>query len=864
MAVNIGSSGAGAIFVGDRPVSTVYVGDTKVWPPEIVVVPVETFDAEAHTISYSGSVTELGVETAAEAVFFSEATASAVGAVTPVPYSVTGTVSAKSTTAGWISGYTGIYGRAFSFSDGRVEVTGEIRGETDVATTASGWIDIPAWVEAVDCVVVGGGAAGDAYGSNAFLTGGSGGGSGKWSQGQFILRNLFAAEGFNRNDYKVQYRYTPGAGGTAVAGGKGNAGSDSIFELRAVQIYGGSNVKALIAPVVGKGGVQSGGSGGAGGFTPSAGAGQAVIPQSIQLDGNTYEYVGGGSVSGNPPAAQGLFPGGGGSGGMASGGVGGLGGKGKVWWRLHSESTISQTAFVTPGPSGVYQWVSIPTSTVEIDFAIIGGGGGGAAGGFLGGGLGGVGGSWATSGSAEGLSLEKLYKDSGITASAVQELRFGYQVGGGGRGAPADSSSPGDGADSKACIQAKVGGVWNNLKLPGGVFEKVAAGGKGRFTGYGGGDANAGDTSNGKDQRIRVLGRSFLYRGGSGGAAPLPPPIGSPGNAGTSPGGGGGGGGQNLAGFDGADGASGAVYLVYGAVEPVNKVQVFECLGTIDDNTTSFSARHLDPAIFDHTIVKGYPNSLLPAGLIPLLPSRPGDTNLSVSVNSGVQQVMKLINSYGDDSPFVLIGASQGAQIMGTVWSTYIRNDPKLKARCKGVYLMGNPIREAGKAFPAIGTANPMPPGNGIATPDLRLSGTDSSIVHEFAKVGDPVCCNTSTAVEAAYGTMWSMTTAIDVLLLGVNFFGVWDMLMGMNADHNCYSYNPDGSPVDMTNPFRPMGGTKPCWKIIIDHLNQTVGPATMYRGTFMPDGTFQREVREYSQAEYEIESAVDAVVEIL
>jgi hypothetical protein len=164
------------------------------------------------------------------------------------------------------------------------------------------------------------------------------------------------------------------------------------------------------------------------------------------------------------------------------------------------------------------------------------------------------------------------------------------------------------------------------------------------------------------------------------------------------------------------------------------KVTVFECYGTFDTTgTTSMVKGSLDPDLFTYIPVTNYPNSL---------------DNFGNSVAQGVAAVQARIAA--TPGKIVLTGVSQGAQIMATVYQA-LRNGPRA-ADIVGVYLVGNPLRQAGRAFPG---ANPVPAGHGVAPASYRLTDTPD-LVWEFANPGDPVCTigddAAGTALQAAFG----------------------------------------------------------------------------------------------------------------
>jgi hypothetical protein len=173
------------------------------------------------------------------------------------------------------------------------------------------------------------------------------------------------------------------------------------------------------------------------------------------------------------------------------------------------------------------------------------------------------------------------------------------------------------------------------------------------------------------------------------------------------------------------------------------KVTVIECYGTLDKTgATSMVKGTINPEFFNYVGVTNYPNSF---------------DNYSNSVSQGVAAVKAVIAA--TPGKIVLTGVSQGAQIMSTVYK-----DLKAGARGSdfvGIYLVGNPLRQAGRAFPG---ANPIPAGHGVAPASYRLTSTPD-LVWEFANPGDPVC----TTLDDAAGT--ALQAAFNQLMLGNNSF---------------------------------------------------------------------------------------------
>lgn len=856
-----------------------YVGVTgigvKVFPTTETVVggtPVLRPTASCSTVSATAESDEAIVAAPAvraDTASYSTGTATAiieVEVVVVVPaYYVTGNANSVTVNSAGISGYLGISARASSDTYSEAGVTAEIQGTA--VTTNAVWQQIPEWVEGADVAVLGGGAGGSAY-TTPIGPPGRGGEAGQWQPGLLSFRSLL--NGLRRKDYRFEYRHTVGAGG--IRGGIGGSlfapgsvatgGGASSFEIRAVPIAGGATITfPTIIGVGGRTNVVDGASG-------SAGLGGAVTPEILTVGGIKPDPVGGGIGANTPFTLAGFSgkpPGGGGTGVGGAGNVGGDGAAGKIWWRFYAGQTISQQPF-TGTPYNQWRTFTLPLDTVELDYALVGGGGGGSGGGAgLNNGIGGLGGVWRGGSTSTGIKVEDLYRTpadglGAINPINVSALTFRYWIGSAGGAGSSGTAIGGPGTNglpSQVSIQATVSGVTRTLVNPVSAPGGAASANPGTAAGAG---TTGGDIGGGADRRLRVLGRNILCKGGGGGAFPQ---TASPGNVGGQPGGGGSAGaGGALSGYNGAPGAPGAVYLAFGALDRITKVQVFECLGTSDDSNTSFCARYLRKDIFDHTIIKGYPNALLPPPL--------GAANLQVSVNTGVTRALEQIN--GSTDPFILVGTSQGAQIMATVWANHVRGNPTLNARCKGVYLMGNPIREQGRGFPEQLAAGRIPAGHGIASGPLRLTGT-TDLVWEFANPGDPVCTNLTSftggnvsgnAIETAYTGLLGLVSVVSVLQLGLSIVGVIDMLLGMNEFHNLYGYNETGGPVDLTNTYRPLGASgRPGWKIIVDHLNNVTGPAVTYRGMWLPDGRSDATPMDFTEIHFSSGSTVEALVEV-
>lgn len=253
------------------------------------------------------------------------------------------------------------------------------------------------------------------------------------------------------------------------------------------------------------------------------------------------------------------------------------------------------------------------------------------------------------------------------------------------------------------------------------------------------------------------------------------------------------------------------------------KINVYECPGTNVNATVSGQMQYitpaeialgdfykgLDPNVFNYNFIQGYANSLKP---------------LQPSVDSGVAIVTQKITE--NSGKFALIGTSQGALIQSLVYKKLKNGQiPGRLADCVGVFLYGNPAREAGKAFPGAST---IPSGHGIATTAFRLTGTVSdSLVWEFANPGDPVCTNGDDLVsQIREGAFTSLLTGFDgtldsisdVLQIATDLAGWFSFgataAIGMVRFHNDY------------NSYKPIAGdNRTATQIAVDYLNTIAGP---------------------------------------
>lgn len=254
------------------------------------------------------------------------------------------------------------------------------------------------------------------------------------------------------------------------------------------------------------------------------------------------------------------------------------------------------------------------------------------------------------------------------------------------------------------------------------------------------------------------------------------------------------------------------------------KIRVYECVGTdvaasITGQMQSYTyeqllannklATGLDPESFDHVFIQGYMNSIKP---------------LQPSVDKGVELVTSQITS--NAGQFALVGTSQGAMIQSIIFQRLMSGQINRLSDCVGVFLLGNPLRQAGRAFPG---ATSIPPGHGIAPANKRLTNT-TSLVWEFANPGDPVCTNgddlLSQAREGAFNnllTAWDgkLDSLDDVAAIANDIVGFFSFAattgVGMALYHNVYGEET----------YRPIAGdNRSAFQIIIDQLNTKIAPS--------------------------------------
>jgi predicted esterase len=246
------------------------------------------------------------------------------------------------------------------------------------------------------------------------------------------------------------------------------------------------------------------------------------------------------------------------------------------------------------------------------------------------------------------------------------------------------------------------------------------------------------------------------------------------------------------------------------------KVTVFECFGTVDYKQITTQVKGtIDSDLFTYVPVTDYPNSF---------------DNYGNSVAQGVASVLAKVTA--TPGKVVLVGVSQGAQIMANVYQS-LRTGPRA-ADIVGVYLVGNPIRQAGRAFPG---ANPIPAGHGVAPAQYRLTNTPD-LVWEFANPGDPVCTTgddaAGLALSASFGQMMQNTqpsspdfvknvqaimnfAKLIVTNTGIGQGGIINAVAGVVGFGTKHQY---------FEAFKPIAGDPRSGRqIICDHLNTVIGP---------------------------------------
>lgn len=220
----------------------------------------------------------------------------------------------------------------------------------------------------------------------------------------------------------------------------------------------------------------------------------------------------------------------------------------------------------------------------------------------------------------------------------------------------------------------------------------------------------------------------------------------------------------------------------------------------------------LDTNIFQYNLIQGYINAIFP---------------LNVSVQQGVDLVTAAINK--NAGKFILIGTSQGAMIQSLIFKKLMSGEINRLGDCLGVFNFGNPLRQAGRAFPG---ASYIPYGHGIAPANLRLTNT-TNLVWEFANdngsgtaTGDPVCTNGDDSQSLDRETVFKLLlTDWNGFAAGIfsglgpleEIIGALTLGSGMGAYHNEYGLR-DWKPVS--------GDDRSGLQIALDYMNNILGPS--------------------------------------
>jgi hypothetical protein len=439
-----------------------------------------------------------------------------------------------------------------------------------ITATTSANYEIPAWVQWVDELAVGGGAGST---GSVLAAVGKGGRGGTWAVRENSVVTVLAAAGITDVPTRMYATVNAGAGGaggpynafTIQAGQPGNASRVQVFAVA------GGVTKAVNTVLTAAGGtaVAGGGladpsarpGGAAQGGNATAGRDYRILPDP------GFTYVGG---AGNGTTTTG-FPGnppGGGAGGNGAGNNinGNRGADGAVWLRLDSQSygVTSQQQFVTPG-SGEFD---LPLTTSLVMPAVIGAGAGGYGGSQLLNGGGGQGGRWATAVAA--WNVESLLP-AGVSSSSLTRLWVEWTVGRGGTGgatAGLGATNPGvAGTASTATLKCQTATTTYTIGATRTGVGGSSIAGSGSAAEQNGLQVLGGNINSSRDMLVTVNGQSFVFAGGAalpafGLIALLNRPL----RDGNAPGGGGDGGSGGGAGgtiLAGRSGANGAVHVVY-------------------------------------------------------------------------------------------------------------------------------------------------------------------------------------------------------------------------------------------------------------------------------------------------------------
>lgn len=257
----------------------------------------------------------------------------------------------------------------------------------------------------------------------------------------------------------------------------------------------------------------------------------------------------------------------------------------------------------------------------------------------------------------------------------------------------------------------------------------------------------------------------------------------------------------------------------------MSRITVFEVPGTSVDNSITGITNYitpqqiadgplyqgLDPAVFDYVFVQGHTNVIKPMG---------------PSITKGVEILSGYLTD-GVTAPgkFVVVGTSQGALIASQVAKKLISGEINRMSDNLGFFMIGNPAREQGRAFPG---ASSIPGGHGVATASYRLTNTPSWI-WEFANPGDPVCTNDTTQLigqirEASFTNMlnsWDGTpdSISDVFDIAQDMIEMLSFGLSSGLDMALYHLHYEAV-------YPITGDTRNVYQIIIDQLNKVAGPS--------------------------------------
>jgi hypothetical protein len=527
--------------------------------------------------SDSTSVTEVGISVATTRAATSDSRSTATVMNTNVVVATrTGTSDSASAVSATTTFIPTMMLSAAAASLDRVAAQQRFWQRQQITATTSANYEIPAWVEWVDELAVGGGAGST---GSVLLAAGKGGRGGTWAVRENSVNTVLAAAGITTEPTRMYATVNAGAGGaggpyngaTIQAGQPGGASRVQVFAVA------GGVTKAVNTVLTAAGGTAAAGGGladsnarpggPAQGGNATAGRDYRILPDP------GFTYVGG---AGNGTTTTG-FPGnppGGGAGGNGAGNNinGNRGADGAVWLRLDSQSygVTAQQQFVTPG-SGEFD---LPLTTSLVMPAVVGAGAGGYGGSLPLNGNGGQGGRWATAVAA--WNVESLLP-AGVSLSSLTRLWVEWTVGRGGAGGDATNfgTNPGAaGTASTATLKCRTATTTYTIGATRTGVGGLSIAGSGSAGEQNGLQVLGGNINSSRDMLVTVNGQSFVFTGGAAlptfGAITL---LNRPLRDGNAPGGGGDGGTAGGLGgtiLAGKSGANGAVHVVY-VYRPITK-----------------------------------------------------------------------------------------------------------------------------------------------------------------------------------------------------------------------------------------------------------------------------------------------------